>query len=343
MHVAVDAFNLAADRRGMGRHVRAILSRLPQHGVTFSLICRTPSDAAAIKDIGHGRAVLALSGARRTSFDAAWFPWNGMRFDLEVPAAITIHDLFAIDEPHRNLVARFREQRPILRGARKARAIATVSHWSARQIAARFAVPAATITVIPPILESFWQPVPEKTPFKQYVLFVAGPEPRKNAAMFFEAYQRSFAGGDVVLVIAGTLHEDDERALESKHFRFERVRPNDTELRELYSHAIAVAVPSRSEGYGLVALEAMACGAAVIASDVGALPEACEGAALLLGSNDPDEWAFALLRTARDHEYRRRLQQRSLERVSTIDREAPARVMAELLLSLAPQSHVTAK
>lgn len=343
MHIAVDAFNFAADRRGMGRHVRAILSQLPHHGIAFSLVCRTPADAAAVKDISHARAILPLAGARRTSFDATWFPWNGMRFDLNVPAALTIHDLFAIDEPPRGLVARFREQRPILRGARKARAIATVSNWSAGQIAARFALPAGIITVIPPILESFWQPVPEKTAFNQYVLFVAGPEPRKNAAMFFEAYQRSFGGGEVVLVIAGTLHEDDERALESKHFHFERVRPNDAELRELYSHAIAVAVPSRSEGYGLVALEAMACGAAVVASDAGALPEACDGAAVLLAPNDPDQWAFALLRIARDHEYRRHLQQRSLERARAIDRDAPARVMAELLLALAAQSHATAK
>ena len=145
----------------------------------------------------------------------------------------------------------------------------------------------------------------------------------------------------MALVIAGTLSADEQRTLESKHFRYERVRPNDTELRELYSHAIAVAVPSRTEGYGLVALEAMACGAAVLASNSGALPEACEGAAVLIDPSDVDQWAFALLRVARDQDFRLELQQRSLERVCTIDREAPARVMAELLLELAPQSSAT--
>ncbi|MBC5815149.1 MAG: hypothetical protein GIW97_01275, partial [Candidatus Eremiobacteraeota bacterium] len=140
----------------------AILSRLPRHGVSFSLVCRTAADAAALQGIRDARAVLPLSVARGTSFDAAWFPWNGMRFDLEVPSALTIHDLFAIEEPHRNLVARFREQRPILHGARKAKAIATVSHWSAGRIASRFAMPAGMVSVIPPILETFWQPVPKK-------------------------------------------------------------------------------------------------------------------------------------------------------------------------------------
>lgn len=343
MHVAVDAFNLAADRRGMGRHARAILSGLAEHGITFSLVVRTNGDASALEEISAAHPVLALSAARRTAFDAAWYPWNGMRFDLNVPAALTIHDLFAIEEPHRNLVARFREQGPILRGTRRAKSIATVSHWSAAQISARFPIARTAITVVPPILESFWQPVARKPGVRPYVLFVGGPERRKNAGMLFEAYQHAFGGGDVILKIAGTLRADDEKALESKHFRFERVRPNDEELRELYSHAIAVAVPSRSEGYGLVALEAMACGAAVLASSAGALPEACEGAAELLSPNDADAWAFALLRVARDHDYRLALQQRALERVCTIDRAAPARVMAALLRALDPQSRAAAR
>jgi glycosyltransferase involved in cell wall biosynthesis len=343
MHVAVDAFNLAADRRGMGRHVRAILGGLAEHGIRFSLVCRTEADAGALKAITDTQAVLSLGAARRAAFDAAWYPWNGMRFNLKVPAALTIHDLFAIDQPHRNLVARFREQGPILRGARRAKSIATVSHWSASQIGARFAIAESAITVVPPILESFWQPVARKAGVRPYVLFVGGPEARKNAGMLFEAYQHAFGGGDVILKIAGTLRAEDEKALEAKHFRFERVRPNDEELRELYSHAIAVAVPSRSEGYGLVALEAMACGAAVLAANTGALPEVCEGAAELLSPSDADAWAFALLRVARDHEYRLALQQRALERVCTIDRSAPARVMAGLLRALAPQSRATAR
>ncbi|MDP9018482.1 MAG: glycosyltransferase family 4 protein [Candidatus Eremiobacteraeota bacterium] len=334
MKVAVDAANLIHDRRGMGRYVRSILAELPGHGIEPILVCRTENDCARVRELGMRLHVCTPVQARAQRVEASWFPWNGMRFDLRVPSVLSVYDLFAFENPHRNIVARFREQRPIARGIAKAQSIATISEWSARQIVERFGVRRSRVTILPPALDPLWQPQPRSRTSQPFVLFVAGPEPRKNAPVLFEAFERSFLKLDIGLTVAGTLSAQDEERLARCNFHHTRVRPTDIELRDLYANALAVAVPSRREGLGLVALEAMACGAAVLAANTAALPEACGGAAWLIDPDDVAEWSRALTTVALDEDQRMIYQQRSVERAITIDRHAPARVMAGLLLAL---------
>ncbi|MFT3837164.1 MAG: glycosyltransferase family 1 protein [Myxococcaceae bacterium] len=85
---------------------------------------------------------------------------------------------------------------------------------------------------------------------------------------------------------------------------------SDPELVNFYGGAIAVMVPSRYEGFGLPALEAMACGAPVIAADAGALPEICGGAALLVPPNDGAAWKEAAQRLFRDDALRAELSEK---------------------------------
>lgn len=66
------------------------------------------------------------------------------------------------------------------------------------------------------------------------------------------------------------------------------------ELAQWFRASDAVAVPSRSESFGLVALEAQACGATVVAADVGGLPRAVGDAGILVRGHDPQVWANEL-------------------------------------------------
>jgi glycosyltransferase involved in cell wall biosynthesis len=62
----------------------------------------------------------------------------------------------------------------------------------------------------------------------------------------------------------------------------------------LYAASTALLYPSRYEGYGLPPLEAMACGAVVVASDIPPLRETLSGAAVLVPPDDAEAWANAV-------------------------------------------------
>ncbi len=80
-----------------------------------------------------------------------------------------------------------------------------------------------------------------------------------------------------------------------------------------YRAADAVAVPSHSESFGLVAVEAQACGTPVVAANVGGLPIAVGDAGLLVDGHDTADWATALGRVVLDPEARAALSRRAVE------------------------------
>lgn len=317
MRIAVDAFNLDADRRGMGRLVRQVLESFERLGEAQITLVRRGKGAGS--DI-------TPRDLRRGRFDAVWYPWNGMRFAPHAPSIVTIHDPFAFTFAHPNFVARWREQRPIRQAIRKADRIFAVSTWDAQELQRLFGVPAERIRVVSPSLESFWRRVdiPSQS---AYVLFVAGPDKRKNAKMLFEAFDAAFAAEGPELVVAGSLSDEDERAFESMRAARRRVRPSDEQLRGLYSGALAVAVPSLAEGFGIPVLEAMACGAPVIASNATALPETAGGAALLVPASDSGAWRDALVRVATDETLRAGLRERGMRRIGAMDPDGYAKAL----------------
>ncbi|HTU70005.1 MAG TPA: glycosyltransferase family 1 protein [Candidatus Baltobacteraceae bacterium] len=315
MRVAVDAWNLVDDRRGMGRYVRRVLDDWHDEAdLEVTLIVRKSEHVPLLeRELSY-----AVRTDARGRYDAAWYPWNALRFAVRGARSVALfHDAFAFTQPHSQWIARLREQRPIRRAMRRADVRTANSYWSARELARVFRVDSASFKVIHPVPDPYWKPVepPRRAP---YILVVGGPEERKNLATLVRAFERAFAAGECELVIAGNTP-------------LATVQPNDEELRCLYSGALAVAVPSSAEGYGLMAVEAMACGAPVIASNASALPEACDGAAMLVAPFDVEAWASELQRLARDGGLRHTLRARSLARAARIDRHAPARLTLGVL------------
>jgi glycosyltransferase involved in cell wall biosynthesis len=141
----------------------------------------------------------------------------------------------------------------------------------------------------------------ELDPRRPYVLFVGTLEPRKNLPLLFDAFAIVRRQLDVQLLIVGG-HGWDEKPILAAHARSgvgDAARYlgslGEEDLAVLYSHAGVFVLPSLYEGFGLPVLEAMACGAPVVCSNAGPLPEVADDAALLLPPDDPRAWGQAIL------------------------------------------------
>jgi glycosyltransferase involved in cell wall biosynthesis len=106
-------------------------------------------------------------------------------------------------------------------------------------------------------------------------------------------------------------------------------------LRELYRRARLFVYPSRYEGFGIPPLEAMACGAPVIATRTGAIPEYADGAALLVDPGDRQALRAALVRLLADRALRDELRTRGVERAKSYRWDRSAALMTELLAEAA--------
>jgi glycosyltransferase involved in cell wall biosynthesis len=141
-----------------------------------------------------------------------------------------------------------------------------------------------------------------------YVLWVGTLEPRKNVGTLVDAFARAVDDADLPhdLVLAGPsgwLSESDavsqRAAALGRRARFTGPLSPD-ELRALYRGADLFALPSRHEGFGLPAVEAMAQGTAVVCSDLPVLREVTGGQARYVSPDDDAGWTDTLITMLRD-------------------------------------------
>ena len=342
LRLGIDAINALADERGMGRIFRTVARyAIDQADIDVSFFVHRVGKRRAYEDIllRERFEVAPLSRARKNdAFDAVWYPWSTVRFPARAPSLVYMHDAFAFSEPARGWLARRRETGPIRRAARDATLLAVNSEFSRGQVLHYLGVDERRIVVIAPQPASFWSPgepdeLPPKLAGRRFILSVGGPEARKNMEMLINAHHIAFSGGEPALCLAGRLNDDAERL--AAKTGVVRLHPNDPQLRSLYRAALAVAVPSRAEGFGLVVAEAMACGAAVIASNASALPEVAGDAALLLPPDDTAAWVEALRTLAQSESVAAAYRARGAARFALIDREQYPRRIIALLRELA--------
>jgi len=198
--------------------------------------------------------------------------------------------------------------------ARRADLVITVSQAAAAELTELTAIPPERIRVVPHGVAVPSPPVGDEERAAlaargllgvPYVLWVGSLEPRKNVGTLVAAAAelcRRRAGGRPPwrLVLAGYrgwLHDDliSERDRVTLGAALVEVGPvSDTELWTLYRHARVFAFPSRHEGFGFPLIEAMACGTAVVCSDLAVLREVGGDVPRYVAACDAGAWADAI-------------------------------------------------
>jgi glycosyltransferase involved in cell wall biosynthesis len=174
-----------------------------------------------------------------------------------------------------------------------------------------------------PGLEPAFSPGPGRP--GRYVLHVASRDPRDDTATALAAFARVRAGEDVRLLVAGSAEPREADGVEFLG------RVPDTELIDLYRGASAYLDTSLYEGFGFQVLEAMACGAPVVATRVTSVPEVAGDAAFLCTPGAVGEIADALRRVLGDPGLAEDLRSRGLARASSFSWERAARQLADAI------------
>ena len=232
----------------------------------------------------------------------------------------TLHDANHLALPESASVARVTYYRLVVGPrAQRARALITVSEFSRGELAEHLGLKAERLQVIANGVDSSFRPAPpsELDDFRarrglppRYFAAIGSIKPHKNLSVL-QSIAEALPIPLVLLAGRGA-----RRVLGFGDKTLELSPLPDDELVRLYAGATAVLVPSRYEGFGLPALEAMACGAAVVASTSGALAEVVGSAGLLVSPDNPLAWKEAALSLYRDEALRQRLSEAGRERAA---------------------------
>ena len=252
--------------------------------------------------------------------DVFFFPSVYTYFPIKTRAKVivTIHDTTAEKYPKLifpNWSSRMFWKIKVQLAVRRADLITTVSEASKREIVREFRVSPELVRVVSDAVGPEFSPVEDIASSgeilasygvsneERFILYVGGISPHKNLETLVDAHAaliREPGMDDVKLVLVGDYQEDVFYSCYAGlcerihgHGSTDNVVftgfASEESLSHFYSRASAVVMPSFDEGFGLPALEAMACGTPVVASRAGALPEVVGEAGMLFDPSSADE------------------------------------------------------
>jgi alpha-1,3-rhamnosyl/mannosyltransferase len=301
VRVGIDARKIADF--GIGSYIRGLLGALVELDGDDEYVAFAPAGAPLPAGIEHvvvdaphyslRELVVMGRAARRARLDVFHAPHYVVPFTGAVPVVVTIHDLIHLHQPQRNPFARLYAGAMLRRAVGKARAVLTVSESVREELERELG--AKKVFVTPNGIDPLFTADGPRAEGR-YFLYAGNDKPHKNVSALVEAFVRVRAAlPEVTLVLTGApfARFAEREGIVTPGF------VTNAELAALYRGALALVLPSAEEGFGLPAVEAMACGAAVITSRAAALVEVTGDAAVHVAP-EPDALAAAMLDIARE-------------------------------------------
>jgi glycosyltransferase involved in cell wall biosynthesis len=338
--VLIDATAVPADRGALGRYVDGLVSALDAAGADLAVACQRADEERYGRLVPNARVVAGPPAIAHRPARLAWeqsglplvaqqveaavihSPHYSMPLRPNKPVVVTVHDLTFFTEPdaHSPVIATFYKA-AIRTSARRATRLIVPSKATRDELVRVLAADPTRIDVAYHGVDHNLFHRPTEVQLRQvsdrlglhgrsYVAYLGTLEPRKNVPALITGWAAVAGQMDdpPALVLAGASgwSEEVDEAVAGVPAHLHLVRPGYLHFSDLpgfFGGALVVAFPSTGEGFGLPALEAMACGAPVLTTHRTALPEV-GGDAVAYTEPDPDSITTALQALLADPERR---------------------------------------
>ena len=367
MRIAVDAHAIGRHLTGNEVYVRSLLNAFAAKERGCEFVAYVSSDEANgfLPSSIHTRPISGnpfvrlgfdlATKVRRDQPDLLHVQYTAP-LGCPVPVVVSVHDVSFLEHPEYFTRDRaWQLQWTVRRTVNRAAKILTGTEFSRKSILRVYGdVEEDKVVAVPNAAASEFRPISREAAAAAvrerfeidapFILSVGDLQPRKNHIGLIRAFARLVGAYPQLthnLVLAGksTWFADRVRDAARDSGVAGRIQffgfVSDNDLLQLYNACDLMVFPSFYEGFGLPALEAMACGRSVACSNTTALPEVVDGAAILFDPYRVDEIARALADLLLDAELRARMERLGLQRAAHFSWQKTAEKTLEVFREVA--------
>ncbi|HKU68334.1 MAG TPA: glycosyltransferase family 1 protein [Candidatus Baltobacteraceae bacterium] len=305
MIVALDMQLAVGHATGIGEYVIGLAGALRERGVDVVELCEPKLDPWRFDRRVTWDQVLLPQRARASGADVLHCASGTMPLHTTLPTIVTVHDVAWLKvQRHTRPYARYYFGTFALQRYPRAHAIVVDSAFSRSELLEVLQVPEDRVHVVYPGVASDYCTL-RRRPSGEPVILVPGTvERRKNLEVLIRALPALAPDVRIVSVGPSTPYQDECERLAEHLGVADRIEWRGyvarAALLELYATCALVAVPSRYEGFGYAAAQALCAGTPVIVSDAASLPEVVGGAAPIVSAGDHDGWSREIAALLRD-------------------------------------------